>query len=82
MRGIKTFLNEITSNIRRKHSSQNLHLKVRRLNPEKHIIIKVQNKLYPHIHHITGFMEFREAAQLRQTVAKSKVRQTHPPKNT
>lgn len=55
-------------------------LKLGAINPEKHIIIKVQNKLYPHIHHITGFMEFREAAQLRQTVAKSKVRQSHPPK--
>lgn len=48
MRGIKTSSNEITSNIRHKHSPQNLHLKVRRYRPRKHIVVKVQKTNYIH----------------------------------
>lgn len=57
-------------------------LKLGATGQENILLLKYKNKLHPYIRHIAEFMKFREAAQLRQTVAKSKVRQSHPPKNT
>ena len=57
-------------------------LKLGATGQENILLLKYKNKLHSYIRHIAEFMKFREAAQLRQTVAKSKVRQSHPPKNT